>query len=79
MIPLPAGLTQDAVAITLGIFITKDGRCIVSGPVDDLIASYGILELAKEEVRNHVRRQQAQRRIQVAAATALPHSRNGQA
>ena len=37
----------------LSIILTKDGVVKVSGMINDKIASYGFLEMAKEVIKNH--------------------------
>ena len=40
--------------IQLTITVQDDGRTRVDGPVDDKILCYGLLEAAKDAVRDHV-------------------------
>jgi hypothetical protein len=64
-VPIPAnGGAQPALLI--GLFRLPDGGLSVSGPVDDAVAAYGLLELAKQLVAEH-QRQIQQRRVVPAA------------
>jgi len=39
------------------IKISKDGRCQVTGPVHDKVASYGILEIARDAISDFHKQQ----------------------
>lgn len=60
------------------IGLTEDGNVIVAGPIDDKILCYGMLEAAKDAVRQHKEKKAS---IQVpppglAGALANGHPRN---
>jgi hypothetical protein len=49
----------------LSITLSHDGNLSVTGPITDLILCYGLLELAKDQIRNHCAALQRRDRIEV--------------
>lgn len=55
---------------TLTITLTGDGRVTVSGPIDNGLISYGLLELGRQAIQNHIASKAT--RVQLAPAGAVP-------
>lgn len=55
--------------IQLVISVDDNGRISVNGPIKDMVQAYGLLELAKDVIRDF--QQQQARRVQPADATDL--------
>ena len=58
--------SQGPQPIKLTITLLPDGRLNVEGPINDQLFSFGLLEMAKDAIRDHVARLKAQ-----AAARAI--------
>lgn len=56
-------------AIELKIVVDEAGRCMVTGPIDNTLLCYGLLETAKDTIRHH---QQSQAARLVQPASMLP-------
>lgn len=50
----------------LSITLTHDGQLVVTGPINDLMLCYGLLEGAKDQIRNHVAAKARESSIQIA-------------
>jgi len=61
--------------IELKITLDDTGQISLAGPLDNKLICYGLLELAKEAVQKI--HDQAQRRVHLAPATAVPLGPNG--
>ena len=65
-------LSADDVALTLTVIVKKDGKVVVTGPGNDLMLCYGLLELGKDSCLEYIKRMAQQKRIAVVAAGAIP-------
>jgi hypothetical protein len=54
----------------LTITIEDDGRINVNGPINDKLLSYGMLECARDAIKDHAAKNQ--QRIQLVPGDALP-------
>lgn len=61
--------------VQLTITLDDTGQISLAGPLDNKLVCYGLLELAKEAVQKI--HDQAQRRVHLAPAAAVPLGRNG--
>ena len=58
--------------VTLTITISPTRGVVVTGPIDNAVLAYGILEIGRDAIQAHNASKDAQRRIELASANALP-------
>lgn len=57
--------------LEMKILLDDAGQIQVTGPIDNKLVSFGLLELAKEAIAKH-NEQREQRRVQLAMPAAVP-------